>query len=563
MQAPIHRMTLTVRDVLRLDVLAAGRPEVVAGQGQLHRPVRWVHIADIRDVAPLLKGGELLLTSGLGVGVEPEGQREWVDQLAGRGVAGIILSLGWAYPEPPPAAVAEAERSGLPFIVLHQPVPFVEVTERLHSLIVDRQVTLLRKAEEMGRAFTELVLHGSPIRDIVDSLARVVSNPVVLESRTGHVVEFADYPGGDADVLATWAEHAGTGHAEAGPFQIAIEEGRPGCAWTPIPLRDDAWGRLHVVLFGPFDEIDRLALDRAAIAIALVLVSEPDESRIADQVEAALLTEARDHDPPSREEMVRRVTAVGRSLEGRRLVALVADGDDFAGLVARERMTEAAVQQVKAVMLEATRRAIGVAGATCVAAVESDEVLALLGLPDGADLRSVCDGIGSRIAAALERAAPGLTVTIGVGAEVPDTGGVARSFREAHDAVFYGKTAGRRGPAVHHVADLGLDTLMLALPDRDALARFVDRELGPVVELDGRSGAQLLPTLRALLEQGGNKAAAARALGVDRRSLYHRLDRISKLLRCDLNTTECLTRLSVAMRGLAIMERAAAARSDR
>jgi DNA-binding PucR family transcriptional regulator len=42
---------------------------------------------------------------------------------------------------------------------------------------------------------------------------------------------------------------------------------------------------------------------------------------------------------------------------------------------------------------------------------------------------------------------------------------------------------------------------------------------------------------------------------VNRRSLYHRLDRISKLLGRDLESPEAATRLTVALRGLAIIQR--------
>ncbi|MBK3638924.1 PucR family transcriptional regulator, partial [Streptomyces sp. MBT97] len=41
---------LSVRQVLALERVLAGEPEVVAGAGQLDRPVRWVHVAEAADV---------------------------------------------------------------------------------------------------------------------------------------------------------------------------------------------------------------------------------------------------------------------------------------------------------------------------------------------------------------------------------------------------------------------------------------------------------------------------------------------------------------------------------
>ena len=44
---------------------------------------------------------------------------------------------------------------------------------------------------------------------------------------------------------------------------------------------------------------------------------------------------------------------------------------------------------------------------------------------------------------------------------------------------------------------------------RPLWSRFVETELGPLLEHDARRSLQLLPTLRAYLEHGTNKSAAA------------------------------------------------------
>ena len=60
-------MTLTLGEVLDLDALRRARPEMLHGDHLLHRPVRWVHTSELAEAAFLLKGGELLLTTGQGL----------------------------------------------------------------------------------------------------------------------------------------------------------------------------------------------------------------------------------------------------------------------------------------------------------------------------------------------------------------------------------------------------------------------------------------------------------------------------------------------------------------
>ena len=50
-----------------------GSPRLVAGEDGLDRPVRWVHVAEVPDIATLLRGGELVLTTGIGLPADDAG----------------------------------------------------------------------------------------------------------------------------------------------------------------------------------------------------------------------------------------------------------------------------------------------------------------------------------------------------------------------------------------------------------------------------------------------------------------------------------------------------------
>ena len=57
-------MPFTVQDLLDLPLMEAARPEVVVGERLDTRVVRWIHTSEIYEISPLLKGGEVLLTTG-------------------------------------------------------------------------------------------------------------------------------------------------------------------------------------------------------------------------------------------------------------------------------------------------------------------------------------------------------------------------------------------------------------------------------------------------------------------------------------------------------------------
>jgi Purine catabolism regulatory protein-like family/PucR C-terminal helix-turn-helix domain/GGDEF-like domain len=149
-------MPLTLREVLDLDVVRRGSPLVVAGEGRLDVPVRWVHAAELPDVGRLLRGGELLLSTGIALPSSPPELADYVRSLASAGVSGLAIELGRRFfGSLPRALVDAATERGLPLIELRREVAFVQITETVHARILD-EVLLERAAATLalGRLLT-------------------------------------------------------------------------------------------------------------------------------------------------------------------------------------------------------------------------------------------------------------------------------------------------------------------------------------------------------------------------------------------------------------------------
>src|SRR5687768_10010898 len=159
-------MQLTVRDVLALPELVAGRPVVVAAEQALDRPVRWVHVAEIADVAPLLRGGELILTTGVAWPRSESRLRRHLEELSDVGVVAVVLELGRRYDAVPPAVVAVAETRGLPVVALRKEISFVGVTERVHQLLLDAREEMLAFANLAHRTFTALSVRAASTQEV-------------------------------------------------------------------------------------------------------------------------------------------------------------------------------------------------------------------------------------------------------------------------------------------------------------------------------------------------------------------------------------------------------------
>src|SRR3954453_1103709 len=277
---------LSVADVLELPVVRRALPEVVTGEGALAREIRWAHVIEMPDPADLLKGGELVLTTGLGAGADAPHQRAWAASLVERGRAALAIELGTSWREVPAAVVSVCARAGVPVVAFRRAVRFIEITEAVHGAVLHAQFELLRRGEEIHRRFTELILQGRGVPEIMAELAAAVRNPVLLEDAGGSLLYYVSGPQGDDLALAAWADL---------PRAEARGEAPEGFQAVDVRLMGSSWGRLlALALDSPLDEFDRVALERAALAVAVDLLGQQHEEQLRARSRGAFLSDLAD-----------------------------------------------------------------------------------------------------------------------------------------------------------------------------------------------------------------------------------------------------------------------------
>jgi sugar diacid utilization regulator len=181
-------MPLTLREVLDLAVVRRGQPQVVAAADRLDTPVRWVHSIELTDAGRLLRGGELVLSTGIALPDSGAGLEAYVAELAGAGVCGLAIELGRRYAGALPGAlVAAAQARGVPLIAFGREVPFVEITEAVHARIID--ALLIERAATtlaLGRLLTRQAesLERQAHRTLISAIiGQADADPAAAEAR--------------------------------------------------------------------------------------------------------------------------------------------------------------------------------------------------------------------------------------------------------------------------------------------------------------------------------------------------------------------------------------------
>ncbi|MGH8932730.1 MAG: PucR family transcriptional regulator [Egibacteraceae bacterium] len=470
--------------------------QLVAGKTGLSErgPVRWAHISEIPDPTPWLEGGEILLTTGLGVRDSPLLQRALITQLDRRGCAGVGFGLGVWLDEVPDAMLEEADARSLPLFTVPYEVPFIAVTKRVsHAMAADHYATL-RTAVDLHRQVLASVIAGTGVKGVIETIAHPMHEFACvvfdyygqeLATHVGRAVTAPVYPRLLWQVVAPQCERRDR-------FEFA--RGTTVVTGSVVRVGDEVEAVLILIGTRPLAEHERLLMEQGLAGLSLefargLSVREERRARVS--------------------EMLERVAAgrTTRDATGRELKRLgFWPAEEFHVLSVRRpsRVPERALCALAEDARGAYREPIVGRwnGSVCCIVQPADA-------PDAARIAATARSRGwSGVVVGRSRAARG-----------PEGLGVA--LREATVAA----SAPDPPPdGVQDVTGLGLTGILAGIDDDLAAETFIRQVLGTLLDQ-----ATLLETLRVYLRHGCRPGAAAAELCIHRHTLAYRLDRIRDL----------------------------------
>ncbi len=479
-------MTTTIEGIARLPGLDLRI--VTDGQG-LERTVRWVHVSELADPAPWLQGDELLLTTGLEIS-EDAAWREYVRRLAAVGLAGIGFGVGVAHAVVPPALIQEANRLGMPVLLVPLNTPYISISKAVSDLLTEERYDAISRAHTAQQELTRAAVAGS-IDTIVHEVARQLRGWAMFTDSEGRLK--SAWPTGAGDRLPELLPdlfRARDASAIVSPSESTVIHA--------LTIDGAALGYLLAGVERTIGAFERLVL-QAAVAI-LTLEAEQSRSMTArlrrlqaDTLRALL------HSSQPPQDAARHVISWGLDPFSLRICVHLLPEQD----------TEGSMEAVLTRMTNA-----GQPGAACSLSWRDGfaqiVVLTAADAPHGGDLFAPADDGG----------------TLGIS----DLGTVDR-LRQMHVNALNAATIGQLDRrSVTRFDELPAMQLLLAGEREEVIASFTTRVLGELARPErGSRLTELRTTLEVFLTHNGHWNEAATALGIHRHTLKARIERVAAL----------------------------------
>lgn len=532
---------LTIREALELPALQGAT--LVAGEGGLDNPIRWVHIVDLpHPKFEWVQGGELLLTSGYGLSDEADNP---IPMLAEKGLAGIVLSRGGKFERTPASLCKAADDVDLPIIETPPDLAFIDVTEAILGKILDQQTAVRQHGDEIHRSLMEQVLEGDSLQGVAEALSEILGRSITVEDDALDVLAAAEV--GPVDEARKRSIREGRTNPELinalidrGIYTRLMKERGPLYV-SPIPELGMTMERIVAPIFvahrivgyvwiisgdRALTELDELAIEHTATVAAVILLKEQEIQRAELEQQGDLLQQLLHLNGPPDPLLLGQVQRLGFHADRPFRVLLIEGTSTPVSLLDLP-------QKVKRWLENANLPAL--------VTMEADQVIAVLQNQPSNLGKPLADRLATQLST------PNLQLLMGLGGLAVEISDLGRSFTQAGEALDVAHRLDREQGMIAF-DDLGSLHWFNRLPPETLEENVYFQAIRALDEHDGAHRGKLLHSLGAFLQTGGKTTEAARKLNLHRNTLSYRIRRIEELLEVDLTDPDIRFELLAALK---------------
>lgn len=520
----MEKLNLTIRAVLERKSFHGAR--LIAGHRGLEREVKWSHVLEVQELDSLINGGELILTTGVGLQLDLPTQLQYVKKLIDRQVSCLCIEIGPYFETIPDEIIAVANLHAFPIIVFEKTVRFVDITQDLHTYIINQHHQMLSQLDSMSRKFNSLSLTHNGILKILQELNRFFKQSAIFISEQPKLYYYPSESKTWETQIRQQLEKSPGEYTEQKSLQI------DGQLFAILPV--EGLGQIlgHLCLQrNPAvpEEFTFLLLDRAALAIAQILLRDRTIEERKQNNEDDFVRNLTNGRPVDDEDLQTFVPVPSKNMYYR-IFSIQMELPDT-------ELPPSDWEEIKLQRLMSIRTLLKRCGFFPALSCSKNHITAI-----------ACFLADDRVKDEKSRSLQAIDHIRDMDGSNYIDGrlchfGISSVYQDfAHACVGYAEAVKveqicRKGVMDSpFYEDLGLYKLLLEINDNDFLTSYVDSYLAPILEYDNKMDSNLFETLAVYLDSNGSKKETAEQLFIVRQTLYHRLEKLESILGADFMT---------------------------
>jgi PucR family transcriptional regulator, purine catabolism regulatory protein len=502
-------LQLKVADILNRNHF--DKAVVIAGVEGLKRIVKWVHVVEVTNIRNLLNGDELILSTGVTWKDDNELFISIIGQLIEHQAAGLCLEIGTYMSEIPEEVIAIADEHHFPIIVFHKQVPFVEITQDIHSLIINRQYQKITELENYSQSLNKQLLTIESYEDILQFIFSALEVQIIFRLKAQEYEFIPEISPLEQTSILQELEEAKLGENDH-------------FAFSPINLFGTEYAELTIYSREiAISEFDLLILDRTSTALAQHLLRDlyVEEKKRVEEFEWLHGWFAGEH---SLDSITEYLSEYGIKPNTAEAVVLLTK------LLSFKEKSNQDVTYIKLLF----RSVFEQHGFAVFSVEKRNEIIFIL--LNQRSKKNMKDRMSKAIdeikASTFMRKKNSSKILIAAGKFINQLTDVHKSYQTAKETLRIQQELTKK-ETYHFYEDLHLYRLISQMSKHIDLQELVSEYLQPLIDNDQKYNGKLLETLKMYLECNGSKQETANKLFIVRQTLYHRLQKIENLLGKD------------------------------
>jgi purine catabolism regulator len=493
---------VTVQEILRNRNFR--NTEVIAGKEGLHRLVKWIHIMEVTGVEELLNGSELILSTGVAIKENKELFLTFFHQLIESGAAGFCLELGTYISYVPTEIIELANQHEFPLIVFYHRVRFVDITQDIHTLLINKHYRMISELEKYSNKLNQLLLHSNSQQKILHSLFEQLNMSVFFIPNQGEPQFFSKQTRKELDHIF--------------PLLKAKETSNDGTILRqPIQALNQKLADLFIISDEvPITDYEKLIVDRTATALAQNTLRDlyfevRREAKESEWIQGWL------DGTYSEEKLKRYLTDSSPDINPNGTVVLlfkINQVDESSLDLTYLNILFRSILQSKGFSVFFTTR-------------KRHLIFIVVNNRKKMNWKSRIQDSINEMKEAME-----LDVKIAVGRMANHLFEVNKSYLTAEETLDIQESKSNKWPSYFY-EDLYIYRLISIVKEKGALEDFIEDYIGPLVKYDHENNGNLIETLKVFFMCNGSKKETASSLFIVRQTLYQRLQKLSELLGKD------------------------------